>query len=102
TATTARFPGAKSAFGLLGEVLFMGIMMAIVWLPVIRIPARLAAGVRPLRRYLKADDSALVWFWRDARDSLLGGIGVGAASVVVAAVLALDIDLAGSGVVPGG
>ena len=102
SATTARFPGAKSAFGLLGEVLLIGIMMAIVSLPVITIPAALAAGVRHLRRYLKSDDSALVWFWRDARDSVLGGIGIGAASVVIAAVLALDIDLAGSGVLPGG
>ena len=36
------------------------------------------------------------------RAALLGGIGIGAASVVLAAVLALDIDLAGSGVLPGG
>ncbi len=102
SATTARFPGAKSAFGLLGEVLLVGILMAIVSLPVITIPAALAAGVRHLRRYLKAEDSGLAWFWRDVRASLLGGVGIGAASVVLAAVLALDIDLAGSGVLPGG
>lgn len=102
SATTARFPGARSAFGLLGEVLLIGIMMAIVSLPIITIPAALAAGVRHLRRYLKAEDSALAWFWRDARDALLGGTGIGAASAVIAAVLALDIDLAGSGVLPGG
>ena len=102
SATTARFPGAKSAFGLLGEVLLIGIQMAIVSLPVITIPAALAAGVRHLRRYLRAEDSGLEWFWRDVRASLLGGVGIGAASVVLAAVLALDIDLAGSGVLPGG
>jgi len=102
SATTARFPGAKSAFGLLGEVLLVGILMAIVSLPVITIPAALAAGVRHLRRYLRAEDSGLEWFWRDVRASLLGGVGIGAASVVLAAVLALDIDLAGSGVLPGG
>lgn len=102
SATTARFPGAKSAFGLLGEVLLVGILMAIVSLPVITIPAALAAGVRHLRRYLRAEDSGLEWFWRDVRASLLGGAGIGAASVVLAAVLALDIDLAGSGVLPGG
>ena len=102
SATTARFPGAKSAFGLLGEVLLVGILMAIVSLPVITIPAALAAGVRHLRRYLKAEDSGIAWFWRDVRASLLGGVGIGAASVVLAAVLALDIDLAGSGVLPGG
>ena len=102
SATTARFPGAKSAFGLLGEVLLIGILMAIVSLPVITIPAALAAGVRHLRRYLKAEDSGLEWFWRDVRASLLGGVGIGAACVVLAAVLALDIDLAGSGALPGG
>lgn len=101
-AAAAKFPGAKSAFGLLGEVLLIGILMAIVSLPVITIPAALAAGVRHLCRYLKADDSGLDWFWRDVRASLFGGVGIGAASVVLAVVLALDIDLAGTGLLPGG
>src|SRR4030095_8635877 len=51
---------------------------------------------------LKAEDSGLEWFWRDVRASLVGGIGIGAASVMLAAVLALDIDLAATGVLPGG
>ena len=102
TEHVARFPGARSAFGLLGEVLLVGILVAIVAIPVITLPAGLAAGVRHLRRHLKADDSALTWFWRDVRAGLVGGIGIGAASVVIAAVLALDIDLASSGVLPGG
>lgn len=101
-ATTARFPGARSAFGLLGEVLLIGVLVAIVSLPVLTLPAGLAAGVRHLRRFLRAEDSALEWFWRDVRASLVGGIGVGAASVVIAVVLALDIDLASSGLLPGG
>lgn len=101
-AAVARFPGARSAFGLLGEVLLIGILVSLVSLPVITLPAALAAGVRHLRRYLRAEDSALGWFWRDVRASLVGGIGVGAASVVLAAVLALDIDLASTGVLPGG
>ncbi|MBT2518387.1 hypothetical protein J7E29_13150 [Streptomyces sp. ISL-90] len=101
-ATTARFPGARSAFGLLGEVLLVGILVALVSLPVVTLPAGLAAGARHLRRFLRADDSGLEWFWRDVRALLFGGIGVGAASVVIAAVLALDIDLASTGVLPGG
>ncbi len=83
-------------------MLLVGILVAVVSLPVLTLPAALAAGVRHLRRYLKAEDSGLEWFWRDVRSSILGGIGIGAASVVIAAVLALDIDLAGSGVLPGG
>ncbi|WP_448003573.1 DUF624 domain-containing protein [Agromyces bauzanensis] len=98
----ARFPGARSAFGLLGEVLLVGILVSLVSLPVITLPAALAAGVRHLRRYLKAEDSALGRFWRDVRAALVGGIGIGAAFVVLAAVLALDIDLASTGALPGG
>ena len=101
-ATESRFPGARSAFGLLGEVLLIGVLIALVSLPVLTLPAALAAGVRHLRRFLRAEDSALEWFWRDVRASLGGGVGVGAASVVTAVVLALDIDLAASGMLPGG
>jgi hypothetical protein len=101
-ATSARFPGARSAFGLLGEVLLIGVLIAFVSLPVLTLPAALAAGVRHLRRFLRAEDSALEWFWRDVRASLVGGIGIGAASIAIAVVLALDIDLASSGLLPGG
>lgn len=98
----ARFPGARSSFGLLGEVLLIGILVALVSLPVLTLPAALAAGVRHLRRYLKAEDSALDRFWRDVRAGLVGGLGIGAASVVLVLVLALDIDLASTGLLPGG
>jgi hypothetical protein len=101
-APPARFPGATSAFGLLGEVLLVGVLVALVSIPVVTLPAALAAGVRHLRRFLKAEHSPLGLFWSDVRAGLLGGIGVGAASVVLVLVLLLDIDLAGSGVLPGG
>lgn len=96
-----RFPGARSAFGLLGEVLLVGILVALLSLPVITLPATLAAGVRHLGRFLRAEDSGLEWFWRDVRSALAGGIAVGAASVAVGLVLALDLDLAASGALPG-
>jgi hypothetical protein len=101
-APAGRFPGAKSAFGLLGEVLLVGILIALVSLPVLTLPAALAAGVRHLRRFLRAEASGLEWFWRDVRASLAGGVGVGAASVAIAVVLALDVDLASTGMLPGG
>lgn len=101
-AAEARFPGARSAFGLLGEVLLIGVLVALVSLPVVTLPAALAAGTRHLRRFLTADDSGIGWFWRDVRAALAGGIGVGAASVVLALVLLLDLDLAASGALPGG
>ena len=102
TVATARFPGARSAFGLLGEVLLVGILVTLVSLPVLTLPAALAAGVRHLRRYLAAEDSGLEWFWRDVRAALVGGLGVGAASAVLVLVLVLDIDLAATGLLPGG
>jgi hypothetical protein len=101
-APPARFPGAKSAFGLLGEVLLIGILVALVSLPLITLPAGLAAGVRHLRRFLRAEESGLDWFWRDVRASLLGGLGIGAASAAIVVVLVLDIDLASTGLLPGG
>lgn len=98
----ARFPGAKSAFGLFGEVLLVGVLIALVSLPVLTLPAALAAGVRHLRRFLRAEESGLDWFWRDVRASLVGGLGIGAASAAIVAVLVLDIDLASTGLLPGG
>ncbi|GAA2044342.1 hypothetical protein GCM10009819_34130 [Agromyces tropicus] len=98
----ARFPGATSAFSLLGEVLLVGVLVTLASIPIVTLPAALAAGVRHLRRYLLAEGSRLGEFWADLRAGLLGGIGVGAASVVVALVLLLDIDLATSGALPGG
>lgn len=101
-APPARFPGATSAFGLLGEVLLVGVLVAIVAIPVVTLPTALAAGVRHLRRFLRAEHSPLGRFWADVRAGLVGGIGVGAASVVLVLVLLLDIDLANTGVLPGG
>lgn len=101
-APPARFPGATSAFGLLGEVLLIGVLVALVSVPVVTLPAGLAAGVRHLRRFLKAESSSIGAFWADVRASLLGGIGVGVASLVLVLVLLLDLDLANSGALPGG
>ncbi|MEI5584684.1 MULTISPECIES: hypothetical protein [unclassified Agromyces] len=101
-APPARFPGATSAFGLLGEVLLVGVLVAVVSIPIVTLPAALAAGVRHLQRFLRAEHSALGLFWADVRAGSPGGIGVGAASVVLVLLLLLDIDLAGSGALPGG
>lgn len=98
----ARFPGATGAFGLLGEVLLVGVLVTLASLPVVTLPAALAAGVRHLGRYLRAESSRVGQFWLDVRDGLVGGLGVGAAAAVIAGVLALDVSLAGTGALPGG
>lgn len=95
-------PGATGALGLLGEVLVTGLLIAVVGLAVITLPAGLAAGVRHLRRCAAAEDSRLQLFWRDVRSALLPGSAVGAVALVLTLVLVLDIELAGSGMLPGG
>ena len=98
----ARFPGATGAFALFGEVLLTGVLVTIAGIAVITLPAALAAGIRHLRRYLHAEASPVRFFWRDVRSALPGGLLVGLAGVLLAGLLLLDIDLAGSGMLPGG
>jgi len=98
----SRFPGASGAFALFGEVLMVGVMVAIASIPVVTLPAALAAGTRHLRRYLHAESSHLGAFWRDVRDALLGGIAIGFGTLALTLILLLDIDLAGTGALPGG
>ncbi|WP_228484702.1 hypothetical protein [Microbacterium cremeum] len=98
----ARFPGATGAFALFGEVLLTGVLVAAGSLAVITLPAALAAGIRHLRRYVNAEASHARTFWQDYRRALPGGLVVGMVGAVLALVLVLDIDLAGSGALPGG
>ena len=99
----ARYPGAKGAFALFGEVLWTGLLITIAGLPVITLPAALAAGIRHLRRYVNAEESHTRTFWHDWRQALLpGGLIVGAITTVAAIVLGLDILVAQSGALPGG
>lgn len=87
-----RLPGAAGAFALLGEVLWVGILVTVGSLLVVTAPAAIAAGVRHLDRYLHARESSIRTFFADYRAALLpGGVGVGAAAAVVSAVLLLQI-----------
>jgi len=98
----ARFPGAKGAFALFGEVLLTGLLITAAGLLVVTLPAALAAGIRHLRRYVNAEQSHAKTFWQDWRRALPGGLVVGVVGVVLALLLLLDIDLANSGALPGG
>ena len=99
---SARFPGAAAKFALFGEVLMVGLLVVLVGVLVVTLPVALAAGIRHLGRYIAAEDSRLALFWRDVRAGLAGGSLLGLIVVVVAAVLAVDIVLARSGMLPGG
>ena len=98
----ARYPGAKGAFALFGEVLLTGVLVAAAGLLVVTLPAALAAGIRHLRRYAGAEQSHVRTFWQDWRRALPGGVVVGIVGVALAVLLLLDIDLANSGALPGG
>ncbi|MFC8680245.1 DUF624 domain-containing protein [Microbacterium ureisolvens] len=98
----ARYPGAKGAFALFGEVLLTGLLVTAAGLLVVTLPAALAAGIRHLRRYVNAEQSHVRTFWQDWRAALPGGLVVGVAGVALAFVLTLDIYLANSGALPGG
>lgn len=98
----ARFPGAKARFALFGEVLLVGMLMTALCVPLVTVPIALAAGIRHLRRYLNAEDSRLALFWIDVRRGVAGGAVVGLVTVVLVLILLLDIDLAGTGTLPGG
>lgn len=95
-------PGARSAFGLFGEVVLVGLLVSLVGLAVVTLPAGLAAGVRHIRRFVAAEDTKLSLFWADVRAALPGGSAVGAAAGALTLLLLLDIDLARSGALPGG
>jgi hypothetical protein len=97
-----RFPGAAGAFALFGEVLMVGLLITIAGLAIVTLPAALAAGIRHLRRYVAAEASPAALFWQDVKKALPGGLVVGVVSVVLTLLLLLDIDLAGSGALPGG
>ena len=98
----ARFPGVKGSFALFGEVLLTGLLVTIAGIAIITLPAALAAGIRHLRRYVNAEASHARLFWQDFVKALPGGLVVGLAALVLGGLLALDIDLANSGFLPGG
>ena len=79
-----------------------GLLITVGGILLVTLPAALAAGIRHLRRYLNAEASPQRQFWRDYLKALPGGLVVGVAGLLLVLVLILDIDLAGSGALPGG
>ncbi|MEU7616535.1 hypothetical protein AB0M91_08670 [Micromonospora rifamycinica] len=86
-------PPVNGGFALLGEVLLTGVAVALLALPVLTLPAALAAGVGHLRRYVDDEACPYAALWRDARSALAGGVAVGLVALcgVTAAVLAIGL-----------
>lgn len=87
---------ASGGFALLGEVLLTGVVIALLALPVVTLPAALAAGINHLRRFANDEGSRFSMLWRDARDALLGGVGVAVVALLGAAAALFAIGLAGA------
>jgi hypothetical protein len=97
-----RLPGAAGAFALLGEVLWVGVLVAVTSIAIITAPAAIAAGVRHLERHLQARETSVRSFYRDVRSALgLWGCGIGAASALVVGALVLELAIMPQSGIPG-
>jgi hypothetical protein len=85
---------ASGGFALLGEVLLTGVIIALLALPVVTLPAALAAGIRHLRRFVNDEGSRFSAVWRDARDAAAGGIAVAITALFGTAAALFAIGLA--------
>ncbi|GII98327.1 hypothetical protein Slu03_07050 [Sediminihabitans luteus] len=98
-----RGPAARgNAFALFAEVLLVGAFVLVTSIPVITVPASLAAGSAHLRRHVAGVDDGIgtlfADWWRALRD--LWALGV--VTLLVGAFLALDLVALGSSALPGG
>lgn len=81
----------SETFNLLGEVLWTGVLVAVASVPIVTMPAALAAGIRHLQRHIDAREDGIRLFLRDFRAALLpGGVGVGVAVAALSAALAVQ------------
>jgi len=102
TAPPRRLPGAAGAFALLGEVLWVGVLVAVTSIAIITAPAAIAAGVRHLERHLQARETSVRSYFRDVRSALdLWGFGIGAVGAVVVGALVLQLAVMPQSGIPG-
>ncbi|WP_309049620.1 hypothetical protein [Streptomyces sp.] len=95
----ARFP---VLFGVFAECLLVGVWIALAALPLVTLPAALAAGAGHLRRWTGDEETGLRHFAADLRAALRGGWLVGLATWAILALLGVDLVLVRSVPVPGG
>lgn len=91
----------ESRFALLGETLLTGLLVLVGSLPVVTLPAALAAGIAHLRRHLGGYDSSLRTFVRDWLAAVRGLWMLGVFLVAAVVVVVLNTGLTTSGALPG-
>jgi hypothetical protein len=89
-------------FGLFSEALVVGLGVSLLSLPVVTALPALAAGVAHLRRHLDGRSDTLADLWTEFRAACRGVWVVSVASVLLLVVLLFNVQVAGSGVLPGG
>ncbi|WKK72351.1 hypothetical protein Q0F99_05050 [Rathayibacter oskolensis] len=99
--TALRWPGAANKFALFAEVLFTGVLVTVLALPLVTLPLALAVGARHLRRFVLDEPSTLGAALAEARAGLLRSLPIGLGLVVASAALALDLALVAGGALPG-
>ncbi len=97
----SRTRGGGQAFALFAECLLTGVWFVVVALPVVTVPAALAASARHLAGHLDGTPASLLDFLRDVREAWHGGWLVGLASIGAALFLTADLAVLTIEGVPG-
>ncbi|MER7520348.1 hypothetical protein [Streptomyces sp. NPDC126499] len=95
----ARF---AARFGVFAECLLVGVWIALAALPLVTLPAALAAGAGHLRRWTADEETGRRSFTADLRAALRGGWAVGLGFWALLVLLWADLVLVRAGAVPGG
>ncbi|WP_022887357.1 hypothetical protein [Glaciibacter superstes] len=96
-----RWPGASAKFALFGEVLYTGVLVSVLSVPLVTIPLAAAVGTRHLRRHLRGEESGIGLVGRDLKRGILGSLVIGFIMVAIIAALLVDLALATDGIIPG-
>ena len=88
-------------FALFAECLLTGVWFALAAVPVVTVPAALAAASRHLRAYTEGTSTSWGSFWSDFRAAWRSGWRVGLAMVGAALVLTLNLAVLAQEGVPG-
>lgn len=91
----------ESRFALLGETLLTGLLVLVGSLPVVTLPAALAAGSAHLRRHLGGYDTSVRTFARDWLAAARSLWVLGALLPLAAGAVVVNTGLTASGVLPG-
>ncbi|MBT2438624.1 hypothetical protein J7E93_00470 [Streptomyces sp. ISL-36] len=94
-------PQTLERFGVFAECLLVGVWIAVASLPLVTLPAALAAGAAHLRRWTGDEESGWRAFVADLRSAARRGWIVGVASWAALALVGVDLLIVRAGL-PGG